>query len=183
MTKTKIVENWEAECGNHTMYGQTKEELLKRAAKDIEKREKEGLSWELKHVFRTVRTKPFPIVLVIGSDDNKCGRPADKWVETFNKKEMRRFGEEGKKAPRLVWVDSAGTRSVFWYTESQKYSPDYETDAIDLPVKVFEALADYLKVNGVDKQVHLFNRIEDPGQGIMLKEDTPENGFSYREDN
>jgi len=181
MTKTKIAptitEGWEVRLGDkRTMFGQTKEEVLERAANSIKEREAQGLWWELKQCWRTERTKPFPKVLVIGSIDEDfrlkfqwSGRPADDWVQKFSKTLPK---------GRLMWVDSSGTRSVFWYTESKAHSPDYEKHSKDLPKKVFLDLKAYLIENNVP--CHLLLRIEDPGLGIHLEEDTPENGFSYR---
>ncbi len=174
MTKTKIAptitEGWEVHLGDKgTMFGQTKEEALERAGKYIKEREAQGLWWELKQCWRTERTKPFPKVLVIGSADEDCGRPADCWVQRFSATLLK---------GRLMWVDSSGTRSVFWYTESKAHSPDYEKHSKDLPQKVFLDLKTYLIENNVP--CHLLLRIEDPGLGIHLEEDTPENGFSYR---
>ena len=167
---------WEVHYGDCIMYGETMEEVLSRARKQIEKREKEGLWWELKQSWRVHRTKPFPKVLIVGSE-HKAGtyfeRPADKWVKKFSQDYL-------EPKARLIWTDSSGTRSVFWYTESKKHDPDYEKDAMDLPAEVFLKIGGYLDVNNVP--VHLLLRREDPGQGIFLEEDTPENAFSYRED-
>ena len=174
MTQTKtaptISESWEVHLGDRqTMFGKTKEEALKRADSSIKKREAQGLWWELKQCWRTERTKPFPKVLVIGSEDEDCGRPADCWVQRFSATLPK---------GRLMWTDSSGTRSVFWYTESKAPSPDYEKHAKDLPENTFLDLKAYLDENNVPW--HLLLRIEDPGLGIHLELDTPENGFSYR---
>lgn len=174
MTKPKIHDSWEVHLDNTVFSGKTKEEVLKRASGSIKKREAEGLSWQLHHVWATERTKPWPKVLIVGSSDGDCGRPADSMVAKFSNDE--KLMPKG----RLMWTDSAGTRSVFWYTESTKYSPNYEKDAMDLPAEVFLKLGSWLDLNKVP--VHLLLRREDPGLGIFLEEDTPENGFSYRED-
>ena len=79
-------ETWEVHLGDkRTMFGQTKEEALERAGKYIKEREAQGLWWELKQCWRTERTKPYPMVLIIGSEDKHCGRPADAWVMRFRK--------------------------------------------------------------------------------------------------
>ena len=166
-----ITETWEVHLGDkRTMFGQTKEEALERAGKYIKEREAQGLWWELKQCWRTERTKPYPMVLIIGSEDKHCGRPADAWV--------MRFSATLKKG-KLGWVDSSGTRSVFWYTESKRQNPDYDRDSIDLPEDTLLDLKAYLDENKVP--FHLLLRREDPGLGIHLDEDTPENHFSFRE--
>tara|TARA_R100001082_G_scaffold111270_1_gene94607 strand:+ start:1514 stop:2035 length:522 start_codon:yes stop_codon:yes gene_type:complete len=168
----KMIEGWEVHIDKSTMFGSTREEVLKRASKQIAKREEEGLPWELHQVWKSHRTKPWPIVLIVGSEDEDCGRPADKWIEEYSSEILTKG--------RFMWTDSSGTRSVFWYTESKKHSPDYEKDAMDLPVDVFLKLGSYLDMNKVP--IHLLLRREDPGIGIILEEDTASNRFSYRED-
>ena len=162
--------NWEVHLGDkRTMFGQTKTEALERAGKYIKEREDQGLWWELKQCWRTERTKAYPKVLIIGSEGQNCGRPADAWVMRFN---------ETLNKGQLIWVDSSGTRSVFWYTESKKRIPDYDRDSMDLPEDTLLDLKAYLEKNKVP--FHLLLRREDPGLGIHLEEDTPGNHFSFR---
>ena len=168
--------NWEVHIGKGTTYGKTKQEVLNRASKRIKKQEEKGLSWELHQVWTTPRTRPYPNVLIIGSTgDDGVSRPHDMWIEKFNSINLKPGTRRGK----LHWVDSSGTRSVFYYSE-RVCNSSYE-DAIDLPVNIYNELAIFLKKHKVP--VHLFLLQEDPGLGIMLPQDNKENHFSFRQEN
>ena len=177
MTKKPLTkEGWEVVAGRGTTYGKTKEEVLKRAASSVQRCESEGLSWELHHVVTTLRTKPYPKVLIVGSTGKDgISRPHEKWVEKFNQTNLK----PGSRRGRLHWVDSSGTRSVFFYSQNVLNSADYD-DAIDLPDSIHKELAVFLKENNVP--IHLFLLQEDPGIAIVLPQDKEENHFSYRQE-
>ena len=177
MAKAKIVESWEVHIKNGTHYGKTKEEVLSRSKKWIDEQEQEGLSWELHHVFRTVRTKPYPKVLIVGSiGEDGSSRPHESWIYKFNQTNLK----PGTRRGRLHEVDSSGTRSVYYYSKNVTSSADYET-AIDLPKEIYNELAIFLKKNNVP--IHLFLLQEDPGQAIVLPQDNPENHFGFMQQN
>ena len=171
---------WRVVIDTATYSNTSKEKVLSLANSSIEKQEMLGLPWELQQVWVTPRTKPLPIVLVIGSGDITGLRPADKWVEKFSREYLSKDYPPHTKS-RLICADSSGTRSVFWYTTAKAYYPNYGRHAEDLPQNIFEDLAKYLEDHGI--QVHLYLRCKDTGVGIVLKEDNPENGFSFRQEN
>jgi len=179
MTKKLLTkENWQVVVpSGGTYYGNTKEEVLERASSCIKEKESQGLSWELHHVVTTLRTKPYPKVLIVGSTgEDGISRPHEEWVERFNQTNLK----PGSKRGRLHWVDSSGTRSVFFYSKNILNSADYD-EAIDLPNSIHKELAVFLKENNVP--IHLFLLQEDPGVAIMLPQDNKENHFSYRQEN
>ena len=167
---------WEVHIKRSTCYGKTKKEVLERAASRIKECESEGLSWELHHVVRTLRTKPYPKVLIIGSTGKDgISRPHENWIDKFNQINL----SPGSRRGRLHWVDSSGTRSVFFYSKNISSTADYD-DAIDLPEAIHKELAVFLKENNVP--IHLFLLQEDPGIAIYLPQDNKENHFSYRQE-
>ena len=174
ISKPKLRVSWEVNIGKMTSCGSTKEEVLERCKDSINKQEEKGLSWELRQIWTTPRTKPYPNVLIIGSGKT-VRRTHENWIEKFNNINLR----PGTRRGHLHWVDSSGSRSVYYYSD-KLINCDYE-DAIDLPLDIYKELAIFLKKHKVS--VHLFLLQEDPGLGIMLPQDNPENGFSYREVN
>ena len=119
----------------------------------------------------TTKTKTLAKSLIIGSEAEDAFRPADQYVEVFNDGFL-----SNPSLGNLNWVDSSGTRSVFFYTKPgavRKYK-----NASDLPTYIFEALAIFFRLN--DVPCHLFLLQEDPGLGIILPQDTKENLISHR---
>ena len=102
----------------------------------------------------TTKTKTLAKSLIIGSEAENDFRPADRYVEVFNDGFL-----SNPSLGNLNWVDSSGTRSVFFYTKPgvvRKYK-----NASDLPTYIFEALAIFFRLN--DVPCHLFLLQEDPG--------------------
>ena len=154
---------WCVTASKRSIYGKTKAECLRRAKSFIEQRRQEGLGYTLQQEFDYPRTSPFPQVLVV------C-RYFDTLIHSFNSSRL-----ENNLRGRLVWVDSCGQRSVYWYTESMKKQSDldYELDSLDLPWKVFQELKDHFRSNYPAFELHphfLMMRREDPGLGINLPE-------------
>ena len=170
---TEPTVSWQVCINRSTFYGETKNEVLETAAESIKEQEEKGLSWQLKQVWTTERTKPRPITLIIGSSDENDHRPHEDFIDNFNNTYMSKFS-----LGVLTNIDSSGTRSVYLYNKNGVYNYD---DADDFPEDIFNHLAIYLQGNNVP--VHLYLREEDPCIGIMLKQDTEENHWSYRQDN
>ena len=120
----------------------------------------------------TTKTKTLAKSLIIGSEAENDFRPADRYVEAFNDGFL-----SNPSLGNLNWVDSSGTRSVFFYTKPGVVR-NYK-NASDLPTYIFEGLAIFFRLN--DVPCHLFLLQEDPGIGIILPQDTEKNLFSYRE--
>lgn len=149
---TKPIARWAVKTHKSTTFGKTKAEALSRAANAIAKAEARGQGWTLVREWHHPRTR-WPMVLVI---DRAC----DQLVQAFN---------NTQEARGFHWVDSCGSRSVFWW--GAKASEDYE-DAQDLPVDIFEQLLAFLAEARCEPRLIL--RCEDPGLGIYLPElDTP----------
>lgn len=158
---TEITSRWCVTDGTSSIYADTKKQVLKNARRLIDKRTEKGLHWTLQQEWTTPRVAPFPYVLIITRDFDGA----------INRYNASRF-EDGLPG-KFEWVDSSGTRSVWWFTESKNPSPDYERDAIDLPLEVFQHLKDHLLVYEKITSEHpkyLFMRRRDPGVGIYIPE-------------
>ena len=142
------VARWAVKTHKRTTYGKTKAEALSRAADAIARAEAQGQGWTLLREWHHPRTR-WPVVLVID-------RAADQLVAAFNNTRQGRC---------LHWVDSCGSRSVWWYGPAA--SSDYE-DAQDLPPDVFDQLRSFLREANCSPRLIL--RCEDPGLGIYLPE-------------
>ena len=161
---TNPVSRWYVSAARRKIFGNTKKECLNRAASFIQERKDKGLGYSLKQEFIFPRTKRLPIVLII------C-RDFDGLIRQFNA-----IRQENGIQGQLEWTDSCGTRSVYWYHESSKNWNflDYEEDALDLPLEVFQSLKTHLENEyGGNLEYHphfLFMRREDPGTGIIIPE-------------
>ena len=146
--KPKVTSQWTADFNGHKCYAKTKKELLERCAKEIERTEAEGKPWTLAHEWETERTY-WPKVLIIN-------RNYETIIDQFNNK---------LKGNSFHWIDSSGSRSVYWYGNKFVSSYNY---AIDLPIEVFESLKNYFKELEIDEPFMM--RREDPGLGIYIPE-------------
>jgi len=140
-------QRWSVQTDTSTSYGKTKAEVLERCADRIAKAEAEGESWTLNHAWIKPRTS-WPQVVIIS-------RSHGKHIESF------KFGDR-----KLHWVDSCGTRSVYWY--GRKHAENYN-DAEDIPSSVYQLLVEHV-VTKSKSQPELMMRRDDPGLGIFIPE-------------